>query len=300
MLMKFIAPLLVFASAATPSVTPTLVQVAPQVQLRVIDVGTKTGRPPLVLIPGWSTSADIWLQQIAAFSADRRVIAIDPRSQGESSKVAAGNTPETRAEDLQVVLRDLAVERPVLIGWSQGVQDVAAYIAKFGSTHLTGIVLVDSTASHGARGITASPKNAVMTFERLALYQEHQEEYLRGMFGFIISKPQTPSAIAALVSTGLKTPPAIGAAMLVADLYGVDRSEAFHSVRVPVLVIAAGKSPELEAQRTMARQIPGAQFEVVENASHAVFLDQPELFRVAVEKFLGGLSRTNAGGRRAP
>jgi len=151
-------------------------------------------------------------------------------------------------------------------------------------------VLVDSTMSKGARDIGASPANAATMFDRLTVYQLHQEEYLKGMFGFIISKPQASAATAQLVATGLKTPPTIGAAMLVADLYGQDRSAALDRVNVPVLVIAAGNSPELEAQRSMAAQIPGAHFEVIDDASHAVFLDQPERFHAILTEFLGHLA----------
>ena len=47
---------------------------------------------------GWSAGAGIWRQQIDAFSKTHRVIAIDPRSQGESTKTTTGNTPKTRAQ----------------------------------------------------------------------------------------------------------------------------------------------------------------------------------------------------------
>lgn len=262
------------------------IEVAPDIHLRVVEAGASTALPPLVLIPGWSADADIWRAQINSFAATRRVIAFDPRSQGRSTKTTTGNTPEMRAEDLRAILRASGVSRPVLVGWSQGVQDVAAYVSRFGSSDLAGIVLVDSTISRGAAGIAAAPANAAMTFERLTLYQLRQEDYLRGMFGFIISRPQPDGVIDALVATGLMTPPTIGAAMLVADLYGVDRSAALDAANVPVLVIAAGNSPELEAQRAMATRIPGARFEVIDDASHAVFLDQPERFRAVLAGFL--------------
>ena len=94
------------------------------------------------------------------------------------------------------------------------------------------------------------------------------------MFRFIISKPQPDGATGQLIATALQTPPTIGAAMLVADVYGQDRSTALKKVSVPVLVIAAATSPELDGQRKMAAQIPGARFEVIDYASHAVFLDE--------------------------
>jgi microsomal epoxide hydrolase len=272
------------AGAATPS--DMRVQVAAGVELRAIDRGVSNKRPPLVFIPGWSAGADVWRWQIEAFARDRRVIAFDPRSQGESSKIGTGNTPETRADDLHALLAARHVTRPILIGWSQGVQDVAAYVSRFGNAGLAGIVLVDSTIAKGAKTVAATPEAAAATLDRLFLYQTRQEAYLRGMFGFIISKPQRNGVIDALVATGLKTPSSIGTAMLVADLYGADRSRALDKVNAPVLVVAAANSPDRDAQREMAAQIPGARFHVIDDASHAVFLDQPEAFRAVLSEFL--------------
>jgi microsomal epoxide hydrolase len=280
-------------AGARTSAPGTQVEVAPHVYLTVVEAGEASARPPLVFIPGWGAGADIWRAQIDAFAKSRRVIAFDPRSQGSSTKTTDGNTPETRAEDLHALLKKRRITKPVLVGWSQGVQDVAAYVAKFGGKDLAGVVLVDSTISQGARAITASPASAAQTFERLALYQDRQMDYLRGMFGFIISKPQPAEKVEQLIATASKTPPTIGAAMLVADLYGHDRSAALNEVGVPVLVIAAGNSPELDAQRSMAARIPRTRFEVIEDASHAVFLDQPEGFDTILTAFLAQIARND-------
>jgi non-heme chloroperoxidase len=268
----------------------SMVEVAPQVRLSVVEAGAESARPPVVFIPGWSTGAEVWKAQVEALASTRRVISFDPRSQGDSTKTTSGNTPETRADDLHALLQRRRVVRPVLVGWSQGVQDVAAYVSKFGSKDLAGVVLVDATMAQGARSILNSPAEASQTFERLGLYEGQQEDYLRGMFGVIISTPQPRSVMDQLIATALKTPPTIGAAMLAADLYGQDRSAALDAVSVPVLVIAARASPELDAQRRMAARIPGARFEVIDGASHAVFLDQPVRFHTFLSAFLDQLA----------
>jgi microsomal epoxide hydrolase len=120
-----------------------MVEVGDGVSLRVLEAGKLGKGPVLVFIPGWSTGADIWRQQIDIFAKTHRVIAFDPRSEGESTKTTSGNTPETRAQDLYTLLESFGVHRPVLIGWSQGVQDIAAYVEQYGTKELAGIVLVD-------------------------------------------------------------------------------------------------------------------------------------------------------------
>ncbi|HJX82350.1 MAG TPA: hypothetical protein VJ248_09990, partial [Candidatus Udaeobacter sp.] len=61
-----------------------MVEVGDSVSLRVIEAGKSGDGPVLVFIPGWSTGADIWHRQIDTFAKKHRVIAFDPRSEGES------------------------------------------------------------------------------------------------------------------------------------------------------------------------------------------------------------------------
>src|SRR5438094_10591632 len=83
-------------SAASNPGSSRMVTVADGVSLRVIESGKAGGEPGVVLIPGWSTGADIWNDQIDAFARAHRVIAFAPRSRGESTKTQRGNKPETR------------------------------------------------------------------------------------------------------------------------------------------------------------------------------------------------------------
>ena len=282
--------------ALPESNTPSsrMVEVTAGVSLRVIEAGKPGAQPALVFIPGWSTGADIWRQQLDYFAPSYRVIAFDPRSQGESTKTTSGNTPETRAQDLHALLERLNVRRPVLIGWSQGVQDVAAYVERYGTKDLAGIVLVDAAVSDGADGMVARAQEAGAQFKMFAVYQAHQREYLSGMMRAIISKPQSDNATEQLVNTGMKTPPDIGVAMLIADMFGVNRSPAFKKIDCPTLIIAAAKSDELARQEAGAKQISHARFEKVEDTAHAVLIDQPDRFDELLASFVSKLTTNTA------
>jgi non-heme chloroperoxidase len=267
------------------------VDVGEGVSLRVIEARQPGSGSTVVFIPGWSTGADIWRQQIDRFAPTHRVIAFDPRSQGQSTITTSGNTPEIRAQDLHNLLERLDARRPVLIGWSQGVQDLAAYIGRYGTHELAGLVLVDAAVADGADGIAARPQETAAQFKMFPVYQAHQEEYLRGMMGAIISKPQPEGTIDRLVATGMKTPASIGVAMLVADLFGVNRTAALKKIDCPTLIIASAKSNELGRQQAEAGQVQHARFEKIEDAAHAVFIDQPARFNELLEKFVKDLTK---------
>jgi non-heme chloroperoxidase len=278
---------------SAPELREQKVDIGGNVSLRVIEAGKPDARPVLVFIPGWSTGADIWRRQIETFAKTNRAVAFDPRSEGESTKTTSGNTPETRAQDLHALLDRLGVRRPVLIGWSQGVQDVAAYVEQYGTKDLTGIVLVDAAISDGADGMAARSQETAEQFKMFAVYQAHQKEYLEGMMHAIISKPQSDGVIERLVSTGMKTPSDIGVGMLVADMFGVNRTPALKKIECPTLIIASTKSFELPRQQAAANQIPHARFEKIDDAAHAVFVDQPDRFDELLKNFLANLA-TNA------
>jgi pimeloyl-ACP methyl ester carboxylesterase len=270
--------------------TSRMVEVGAGVSLRVIEAGKPGDGPALVFIPGWSTGADIWRHQIDMFAKTHRLIAFDPRSEGESTKTTSDNTPETRAQDLHTLLERLGVRRPVLIGWSQGVQDIAAYVERYGTKELAGIVLVDAAVSDGADGMAPRPEETASQFKMFAIYQAHQQEYLGGMMRAIISKPQSDGVIERLVSTGMKTPPDIGVGMLVADMFGVNRTSALKKIDCPTLIIASAKSDELGRQQAAANQIPHARFEKVDDTAHAVFIDQPDRFNELLKSFIAKLA----------
>jgi pimeloyl-ACP methyl ester carboxylesterase len=282
------------ARAESNTGSPRTVEVGDGVSLRLIEAGKPANGPALVFISGWSTGADIWRHQIDTFAKTNRVIAFDPRSQGDSTKTTAGNTPEIRAQDLHTLLDRLGVRRPVLIGWSQGVQDIAAYVERYGTKELAGIVLVDAAVSDGADGMAARPEETAAQFKMFAIYQAHQQEYLGGMMRAIISKPQSDGVIERLVSTGMKTPPDIGVGMLVADMFGVNRTSALKKIDCPTLIIASAKSDELGRQQAAANQIPHARFEKVEDAAHAVFVDQPDRFNELLKSFIAKLATNTA------
>jgi pimeloyl-ACP methyl ester carboxylesterase len=278
-----------FSASSAPR--SRLVEVAPHVQLHVLEDGRNSAKPTLVLIPGWRLTASIWSYQIEAFSHDRRVIAIDPRSQGDSTKTDEGDTPEQRARDYHVLLNSLHTGTIVMVGWSQGVQDVAAYIDQFGTQGIDAVILVDSTISKGAANVPNTVPFVVQQLRLLPLLSDSPREYTEGMMRAIISKPLSDAELNKLVTEALKTPTATGEAMLIADLLGRDRTAAMPKFTVPTLVIASDRSSELQQQADMAKALPNARFVALSQARHAVFVDQPERFESVVRDFLESVLR---------
>ena len=266
------------------------VDVGDSVHIHYVEAGDRRSKLTMLFIPGWSMTTLVWEAQMARFSGGAHVVAIDPRSQGASTITLKSNTPEQRAQDLHRVIQHLGLQNIVLIGWSQGVQDVAAYAAAFSGDAIAGYVLVDAAIASGAAGWTDRPKALQEQLESLALYERHPNEYLHGMLNAIIQSADGRKRIEEYARLGLRTPPDIGITMLLMDFIAYDRRPAIASFNRPTLIIAAAKSPELDEQQRISRQIPGSRFETIPAAGHALFLDQPERFHALLADFVGQIN----------
>src|SRR5256885_2625576 len=141
--------LCLFLATFSAAAAERTIDVGDGVKIRYLDSGAIDTKTPLLLVTGWRMPAEVWALQIARFGKERRVVAVDPRSQGLSTITPNGNTPEQRARDLDAVARALKLDHFLLVGWSQAAQDVAEYVSQFGVEHVKGIVLVDSPVSSG-------------------------------------------------------------------------------------------------------------------------------------------------------
>jgi microsomal epoxide hydrolase len=122
-------------SAQIPTTKSEFAKTSDGIRIHYIDSGT--GKP-IVFIPGWSMPAWIWQKQIDEFSKRYRVIAVDPRSQGESDKPTYGHLPETRARDYKELIDQLGLKQPVLVGWSMACGELIKYAEQFGSDNIAG------------------------------------------------------------------------------------------------------------------------------------------------------------------
>ena len=86
------------------------------VRLSILDVAPDNPERTIVLVHGFAASTKWWQPQIPALSRRNRVIAIDARGCGLSSRPNSGYSFEQLADDVIAVLNALGVDEPVIIG----------------------------------------------------------------------------------------------------------------------------------------------------------------------------------------
>jgi len=232
--------------------------------------------PTLVLVPGWTMPAWIFSRQIAEFSRQYRVIAFDPRGQGESEIARGGYDHIRRSQDISDLIERLGPRPVTLLAWSLGVLEALAYVHVHGDSHLAGLVLVDNSVGE-------EPPPTLGTHRRGPKLPRAQEmrNFVHGMF----FRPQSPAYLDRLTEAALRVPEPASRALLA---YPVPRSywrEAIYATTKPVLYIVR---PKFSGQaKNLANNHPTAETVVLgNNVGHALFVDDAARFDALVQDFL--------------
>lgn len=99
---------------------------------------------PILFVPGHMCTVRFFDRNAAELEQRHRVIVMDPRGFGNSSKVLHGNSVERHAEDIKELIEFLKLEEVMLIGWSMSGSTVITYAHKYGEKHLKALGLLDA------------------------------------------------------------------------------------------------------------------------------------------------------------
>ncbi len=245
------------------------------------------GKGPTILFvpPGWTMPGWIWEKQIAHFAKTHRVVAMDPRSVGESSQTAEGHYPAARARDIKAVVDQLKLAPVVLVGWSMAAADLAAYVDQFGTDTLAGLVFVDGTA-----GTDYDPNITPKAWQWIPDFQKDRrkwtEEWVHS--NYLFKKPQPEEYLKRVTQAMLHTPTNSAIAIWV-GFFTSDYRPALAKIDKPTLIVVAVGGPFMPAGEDMQKRIRGSRLEVMENVGHALIVDDPERFNSLLENFISSL-----------
>jgi len=229
--------------------------------------GRKSARSPVLLLHGGFGNSNYFGHLIPVLvEHGYRVIAMDSRGHGRSTRSAAPLTYRLMAQDVVGLLDRLKVARVYLVGWSDG-----------------GIIGLDLAMNHpdrlaglfafGANADVSGLKDGADKTPAFGAYLQRTAQEYRALS----PTPDQWDAFSAAVNKMWDTLPAYSRAQLA-------------SITVPT-TIADGEYDEAIKQshdRYMADSIPGAHLVILPNVSHFAMLQNPGEFNAAVLRFLRG------------
>lgn len=254
---------------------------------------------PLVLIPGWSQTAEQFRHQVEGLAERYHVFAFDMRGHGRSDKPEHGYRIARLAADVHEALEGLGLDDVAILGHSMGCSVIWAYWELFGPARLSKIILVDqmpyivSNAEWSAEetllaGAIFSPEALHETCN--ALRGPAGEETTRGFISNMVTSAMDAETLEWMIQCNFQMPRRHAATLLYHHGHQ-DWRDTIPRLALPTLAVGGRASliPWQSVEWTAA-QIAGARLEIFEEdegGNHFMFVENPEKFNRVVADFVG-------------
>jgi pimeloyl-ACP methyl ester carboxylesterase len=261
-----------------------------------ISVEVRGSGPDVVLIPGLSSSPDVWNDTVAAVPGYRyhlvHVAGFAGKAPGAN---AAGPVVAPVAEEIARYIREARLKRPAIVGHSLGgtwAMMVAARHPELASKVMVVDMLPFLGAMFGPPGSTPDNVRPIAEQIRQGIASSAGDARRRTIEQTIATMVKTESLRAAPVEQSLSSSPAVsGQAMY--DLITTDLMPELRNIKVPVTVlwVLPPNAPVNEAQmsgfyRMAYANVPQATLRQIPDSYHFIMLDQPDAFHRELKDFL--------------
>lgn len=266
------------------------IEVEPDVEICYEDRGTGS---PIIFIPGWTFTTEVFAHQMEHFSKMHRAIAIDPRTHERSTITLQGNNYATHGTDLAKIIKALELQDVVLVGWSFGCLDLwEYYIIQEGVENVKAAVCVD-----------LSPKPLSVNGED---WVEGPLDEIGGAYNAYVQSPKgqrifivyyatevmvqrdlNKEELFWIIEQSLKTPCYIASNLFASGMFSNYMAEAKQiDESLPALNINAEHWAETAVSFTQ-KHFPNTKTEVL--GGHMMFWEHSDKFNKLIDDFIGSL-----------
>ncbi len=244
---------------------------------------------PLILIPGFASGAWTWFCQVEDLSKDFQVITFDPRGIGQSKASdddLRNLSMQTFVEDVAHILDDLKIETAHVLGASFGGFVAQEFALQF--PERTGKLILACTTAGGVnhvkpdieilRSFAPDPSlplgEKIRRFIRPAFTVEFNEKHADEVEKVCRMREQNVVSDAAYLAQ-LQT------------AFTFDAEAKLGAITNETLVITGSKDSVVPMGNSLnlARKIPNAKLEIIENGSHLFFIENAKEFNRTIEEF---------------
>ncbi|MBX5133860.1 alpha/beta hydrolase [Rhizobium lentis] len=223
--------------------------------------------PAVILLHGGLGHSGNWGYQVPALLASgRRVVLIDSRGHGRSTRDVSPYSYELMAADVLAVMDELRLETAAFVGWSDGAC-IALILAMTAPSRVEGVFFFACNMDpSGTLEFVPTP-----VIDRC--FARHAKDYAA-----LSATPDDFNSFVEAVSLMMRTEPNYGAADL-------------GRIGVPVAIVLGEHDEFIKAEHAeyLAGSIPDAQMIYLPGVSHFAPLQRPAEFNAAIISFLDGI-----------
>jgi pimeloyl-ACP methyl ester carboxylesterase len=255
--------------------------------LAYIDTGNPTG-PPVVLIHGYTDSARDWVPLMPYLSKRFRLVLVDIRGHGQSSKPECCYTRLDFAYDIKLLLDSLGIRRADIVGHSLG-SIIAQTFAEYWPEKTRRVVLIAST---GGRPPGMAPPKFDFAADIRKLKEPIEPDSPFMIAWWDSPTPVDPDFIRRQRKDAAGIPLRVWLAVLDQglpsdNLFG-DLQSTLPKLKAPTLLIWGSKDPIMEEpmRKTLIDALPGAEVKIFDGLGHNPFWEDPQGVAAVVNGFL--------------
>jgi pimeloyl-ACP methyl ester carboxylesterase len=248
------------------------------------------GEPTLVFVHGWSCDRNYWNNQVHAFAANHRVIAVDLAGHGASGRGRKEWTIPAFGADVAAVIRKENPSKVILIGHSMG-GDVIVEAAKLCSGRVLGLIGADTFHDFLSAATPEDVDDFLQPFKDN--FVAAAAEFVRTMF----HDDANPVLVENITKAMSAAPPAIAVASLRAT-YLYRPAEALRKLKLPVKTVNSDMDAvNVEGNRTV---VPGFSVKWMWGAGHFLQIENPAEFNRLLEETIAEIAPRRGPGQSLP
>jgi pimeloyl-ACP methyl ester carboxylesterase len=261
-----------------------------------ISVTTTGSGPDVVLVPGLTSSPEIWAGTVAAVPGYRyHLVQVAGFAGVPAGGNANGQVMAPVADEIARYIQEVGLRRPSIVGHSMG-GSIAMMVAARHPQAVSRVMVVDMLpflgAAFGPPGTTAESVRPTADALRDRALANRDDERRRTIEAGIATMVMTESRRADPIRHGLASDRNV-AARAYHELITTDLRPELGKIRVPVTVLYV-KTPNLplnEAQfdafyKASYAGLPRAELKRIPNSYHFIMFDQPQRFAEELRGFL--------------
>lgn len=237
---------------------------------------------PVVLLGGALGSArEMWRAQVEALSDRFRVVPFDHRGHGGSEVPDGPYSMADLGGDVAGLLDELGVARASYAGISLGGM-VGLWLAENAPDRFHRFVLLCAEAVPSAGPQAGYDRAALVRAEGTAAIAD-------AAIGRWFRPDYPDTGTVETIRQQILDTPDEGYAGCIEALAGMDLRPGLAGITAPVLMIGADHDPSIPAENVLAaaQQIPGARFELIEDAAHLVAVSHADRINELIVEHLG-------------
>lgn len=241
---------------------------------------------PMVFVPGYSGSSEIWMYQILHLAREFRCIIYDPRGHGKSDKPIGDYTMDVMAQDLRELVDGLKAVDPVIVGWSMGGAISAEYSLKY--TDVAALVLIAPTLPRFTQ-TTEHPYGMADAqydefIERESIFTP---EFRTSQFAANFFRGELRASADWLTRLSLAMPPHVGVAYM-KTLRHLDYTDRFYEITCPTLICHSVHDRVCDPRWSELLDVCHSNVEVswYRESGHALMLEEPERLSADIRDFV--------------